>query len=356
MSMLGSPVYEGVPVAQRPPHQQIRCMTCSQTLEPEQRRLICHVCSSWMHDCCIETLNIGSNWKADMCLTCQQSMTRQLRVISAQEVKKGRQWNQDEWFQDLKVLVGAGTGYGITRNRDMNELELTLARALQSGLHNYRDAQPASTTDGETARTDDLREQPGEPTPIATATAPLVEEPLQAAASSAAPAGDPQSHRMDAEQQPPEGTEHTFLGQRTGVREERDARPDGGHADVQPGVRAGSFHSLRSDIREERMSTLENTVSRMEDKLHKILQAMQSGGPRSSDIRGPPPKARSDQAEEVYEKPPSYRRQTTPPQPMTGKHPNKASPQVGPDPFGMHKGTTPSPAYQIPEDSVWNQS
>ena len=38
MSMLGSPVYEGVPVAQRPRHQQIRCMTCNQTLEPEQRQ------------------------------------------------------------------------------------------------------------------------------------------------------------------------------------------------------------------------------------------------------------------------------------------------------------------------------
>ena len=72
--------------------------------------------------------------------------------------------------------------------------------------------------------------------------------------------------------------------------------------------------------------------------------------------RGPPPKARSDQGEEAYEKPPSSRRQTTSPQPMTSKHPNKASPQVGPDPLGMQKGTTPSPAYQIPEDSVWNQS
>ena len=90
--------------------------------------------------------------------------------------------------------------------------------------------------------------------------------------------------------------------------------------------------------------------------MQKILQAMQSGGPRPPDIRGPPPKARSDQVEEVYEKPPSYRRQTTPPQPMSSKHPHKTSPQVGPDPLGMHKGTTPSPAYQIPEDSVWNQS
>ena len=80
-----------------------------------------------MHDTCIETLKIGSNWKADMCLNCQQSMTRQFRVISAQEVKKGRQWNQDVWFQDLKVLVGAGTGWGATRNRDMNEVEIAVS-------------------------------------------------------------------------------------------------------------------------------------------------------------------------------------------------------------------------------------
>ena len=175
MSMLGSPsaVYEGVPVAQRPRHQQISCMTCNQTLEPDQRQFMCHVCSSWMHENCIETLKIGSKWNADMCSTCQQNMTRQLRVVSAQEVRKGRPWNQDEWFHDLRGFVKDGTGYGISRNKDMNELELTLARALQSGIHNYRDAHPASTTDGETAGTDDLREQPGEPTPVATATAPL---------------------------------------------------------------------------------------------------------------------------------------------------------------------------------------
>ena len=123
MSMLPSPaVYEGVPVAQRPPHQQIRCMTCNQGLEDEQRRVMCHVCSSWMHDTCVETVKIGSSWKADMCLNCQQAMTKQLRVISAQELKKGREWNQDVWFQDLKVLVDAGTGWGVTRNRDLNEL------------------------------------------------------------------------------------------------------------------------------------------------------------------------------------------------------------------------------------------
>ena len=34
-SSLGPQVYEGVPVAQRPRHQQISCETCNQTLEPE---------------------------------------------------------------------------------------------------------------------------------------------------------------------------------------------------------------------------------------------------------------------------------------------------------------------------------
>ena len=96
MNMLGSPVYEGVPVADRPRYQQISCMTCSQALEPQQRHLKCHVCSSWIHDLCVETLRIGSMWNADMCLTCQQGMTRQLKVISAQEFKKGHHWNQDQ--------------------------------------------------------------------------------------------------------------------------------------------------------------------------------------------------------------------------------------------------------------------
>ena len=43
-----SPAYGGVPVAKRPPHQQIRCMTCSQSLDDEQQMVKCHVCSSWI--------------------------------------------------------------------------------------------------------------------------------------------------------------------------------------------------------------------------------------------------------------------------------------------------------------------
>ena len=90
-----SPVYDGVPVAKRPPHQQIRCMTCNQTLEDEHQMIKCHVCSALMHDTCVEVLRIGHTWKADMCLNCQQGLTRQFKVISAQEIRKARRWDQD---------------------------------------------------------------------------------------------------------------------------------------------------------------------------------------------------------------------------------------------------------------------
>ena len=169
LSMTGSPVYEGVPVAQRPRHQQISCMTCSQSLEPQQRQLRCHMCSAWIHDCCVETLHIGSKWNADMCLTCQQGMTKQLRVISAQELKKGHHWDQDEWIQVLRDCAAADTGYGITRNKDLNELEIRLARAFQSGINLYKDASPGSSP------TED--EASGRLTPVAEVTAPVPEEP-----------------------------------------------------------------------------------------------------------------------------------------------------------------------------------
>ena len=159
-SMHGPPVYEGVPVAQRPTHRQISCMTCSQRLEPQQRQVRCHVCLSWIHDHCIETLRIGSKWNADMCLTCQQGMTRQLKAISAQELQKGRHWNQDGWFENFQELAAADLGYATSNNRDLNELEMTLARALRSGLNVYDDGVPASTTDGDAAADDDIRDPP----------------------------------------------------------------------------------------------------------------------------------------------------------------------------------------------------
>ena len=154
-------------------------------------------------------------------------MTRQLKAISAQELQKGRHWNQDGWFENFKELAAADLGYATSNNRDLNELEMTLARALRSGLNVYEDGLPASTTDGDAAAADDIREPPGEPTPVAIPKAPHAEEPPQAVAGSAPPAGGIQPQRTDAERRRPEGIEPEPLGQRTGVRDETDPRPDG---------------------------------------------------------------------------------------------------------------------------------
>ena len=135
LSMSGPPVYEGVPVAQRPTHQQISCMTCSQALLPHQRQVLCHVCSSYIHHGCVEVLNIGSKWNADMCLVCQQGMARQLRAISAIELQKGHHWDQDDWFATFQDLVSIETGYGVSNNRDLNAVEMKLANAIKRGLN-----------------------------------------------------------------------------------------------------------------------------------------------------------------------------------------------------------------------------
>ena len=82
-------------------------------------------------------------------------MTRQLKAVSAQELQKGHHWNQDEWFEYFQELAAANLGYATSNNRDLNALEMTLARALRSGLNVYQDAQPASTTDGDAAAADD---------------------------------------------------------------------------------------------------------------------------------------------------------------------------------------------------------
>ena len=311
----GPHAYEGVPVAERPRRKQIGCETCGQSLEPHQRRVKCHMCCLWIHDECIETLHIGTKWHADMCLACQQRSTRKLRVISAIELRRGNRWDQDIWFKDFVNFVRMDTGYGESRNRDLNELESLLAKAILNGLHYYRDAQaPASTTDGETARTEELGDPPGEPTPLAKAEAPRTEEPPQEPASLGVQEGKgkTQYHRLDTGPQPPETTEGKGLRERTGVRVERDVRPDEGHADSHPRPRAESYHSARSASREERMLALEETVLRMEDAVQRISQALESGGFRSAELRGPPPKARPDYGEYPYDRHPSYRRPSSP--------------------------------------------
>merc|ERR1712082_164089 len=118
--------YDGVPVAERPRQKQIGCETCGQSFDPHHRRVKCHVCCLWIHNECIETLYIGDNWYAEMCLACQQRSTRKLRVIKAIELRKGNRWNADKWFKYFTPEVKSGGDYGVSRNRDLNELDSTL--------------------------------------------------------------------------------------------------------------------------------------------------------------------------------------------------------------------------------------
>ena len=92
---------EGDPQAGRPRLRQVGCETCCLRLEQYQRLLQCNGCRNWTHEECVEQLDIGTSWHADVCLTCKFRATRMLRVVSAVELSQGHVWNQDEWFVSL---------------------------------------------------------------------------------------------------------------------------------------------------------------------------------------------------------------------------------------------------------------
>ena len=134
--------HEGVSQAERPRQRQIGCETCSLSFEPYHRRTKCSGCSLWTHEECTERLDIGTRWHADMCLSCQQKVTRKLRVVSAIELRRGNRWDQDHWFSFLLDYLVIGTGYGESRNKDLNELEIFLAKAIMNGLRYRQDVLP----------------------------------------------------------------------------------------------------------------------------------------------------------------------------------------------------------------------
>ena len=82
----GPPMYEGIPTANLPTHQQINCMTCNQALRHSQPQVLCYICTSYVHHGCMESLSIGDRHNADMCLTCQQGIQKQLRCIAMIEL------------------------------------------------------------------------------------------------------------------------------------------------------------------------------------------------------------------------------------------------------------------------------
>ena len=235
-------------------------------------------------------------------------------MISAIELRRGNRWDQDDWFKHFLNFVVIQTGSGESTNRDLNELELLLARAVINGLIYGRNADaPVSSTDGETAGPEDPEEPPGEPTPIAKAEAPREEEPPQGAASSGVQAERTQYFRMDIGPETSETVGGKGLGERAELRAERDVRQAGEQAETRPRPRVESYQSARSASREERMTALEEAVLR-------ISQTLESRGFRSTELRGPPPKARPEYVEYPYERPPSHRRQSSPYQGASSKY------------------------------------
>ena len=108
------------------------------------------------------------------------TVNENLRVIQAIELRKGKRWKPDIWFKHFYKSVRAGADYGVSRNRDLNELESLLAKAIMNGLHYYRDAQaPASTTDGDESEPREADDPPREPAPLAQTEVPRPADLLQ---------------------------------------------------------------------------------------------------------------------------------------------------------------------------------
>ena len=102
-----------------------------------------------------------------------------------------------------------------------------MVKAVMNGLSYRQDAVDVSPTDDADAESERSGEPPGEPTPIAQPAAPREVEQPQGASSSRVQAERPQYFRMDTGPEIPETAEGTGLGERTGVRVERDVRQAG---------------------------------------------------------------------------------------------------------------------------------
>merc|ERR1711989_119506 len=229
----------------------------------------------------------GYSWRAEMCLACQQRSTRKLRVIKALELRRGNRWNGDEWFQDLQVNVRNGGEYGISRNRDQNELESTLAKAILSGLNCYEQRDPVAST--EDAADDAEQEARAEVMDTVPKTPPAAEAQVPR------PKDLPSGQDGPEDRQPPPPP---LLAARSKEKSKgkghgsaaAENKPEGApqQSEQRPRSREGSFHSARSEAREERMMVLEQAVFNMNDLLVEIQQALRPEL-RSTGLRGPTP-------------------------------------------------------------------
>ena len=70
-----------------------------------------------------------------------------LRVLSAVESTQWHRWNEEEWFGTFLNQLNEGLGYGRSRNEDLNELEIFMARAIMDGLRYWQDPIEVTPTD-----------------------------------------------------------------------------------------------------------------------------------------------------------------------------------------------------------------
>ena len=164
------------------------------------------------------------------------------------------------WFENV------GTGCGISGNKDMNELELFMARAILNGLRYRKDLIAVTPTDGVGGGSEGSVQ--GGPTPIAEPAVPH-EVGQTDATSSFRPFADAQYNVKDSGRGVRQNAEGSDLDQRTGVRMERDVRDLGGQQGSGPRSRAGSFHSARSAQRDQRVADLESQVDRLIKELER---------------------------------------------------------------------------------------
>ena len=293
---------EGGSHADRPRHRQLSCETCCLRLDPNQNRTQCSGCRLWIHDTCTERLKFGTRYQATMCLTCKQKATRMFRVANAVELSQGRVWDQDAWFDDLLVAVQFGTSYAVSSNTDLNQLELFMVRVVVNGLP-YRQETSEGGDQAEDVgerQSDGTEQASGEPTPIARPDVLRDIEENQGLSSSRVD-GD---NRMDVDPDVP-------------AREQPETYPR---------PREDSYHSARSNLREERMNSLEQQLLGFQQAINNLI-AMQERPPKESskgdDLQGVgyarTPRAQESSRSQPYV-PPTYK---TPP-------PSKAPPvQVG---------------------------
>ena len=337
---------EGGSHADRPRHRQLSCETCCLRLDLNQNRTQCSGCRLWIHDTCTERLKLGTRYQATMCLICQQKATRMFRVANAVELSQGRIWDQDAWFDDLLVAVQFGTSYAVSSNKDLNKLELFMVRVVVNGLP-YRQETSEGDDQAEDVgerQSDGTEQASGEPTPIARPDVLRDIEENQGLSSSRVD-GD---NRMDVDPDIP-------------VRK-------------QPAIysrsREDSYHSARSNLREERMTSLEQQLHGFQQAINNLIAMQERPSKESSkgdDLQGVgyarTPRAQESSRSQPYV-PPTYK--TPPPSKAppvqvgvgasTGDpQPKEKTPEAAERPK-VYRAATISPAYQNPEAGIWEQN